>query len=251
LKARESTSKSPAKPAVDARHKRLPLLADALRASDPAAVEGVLQQLLIRLRIPQVQLKLYRQLLTSNERRDYDAALQERTRPIPIDIWITPRRGISHKLAIVQLAFRAEILPVSDRDWLLRELGEELPMDWEIQHAVSLGGLVVVDNPRTVFWDSLRIRIDWSRRPKAWNLIWQLATKARRNTALLEKDAYPDDAVSDATLATAVSRLKAILPPMLADKILPGALPRSQRLRLDPSEILIFRNERSRRNVSG
>ncbi len=226
------------------------MLANALRRADPtAAVPEILSELVGKLRIPQVQDKVYWQVLSTTERSDYDADSDVRERHVPIDMWITRRRRISHGVAIVQLAFRADLLSLSDRDWLLRELGEELPIDWEIQHSVSLGGLVLVNDPRTVFWDGVRIRIDWRRRPKAWNLMLQLATKARRNADLLESDAYPDDAVSDATLATAVSRLKAMLASTLAELIVPGVQPRSQRLRLDPNEILIFRNERRRRNV--
>jgi hypothetical protein len=228
------------------------LLANAYRAGASAdAVMPILQDLVGRLQILQVQDKLYTQFLTENERRDYDEEVQRWQRPIPIDRWITRRRRISHKLAIVQLAYRAELLPLSNRDWLLRELGEELPIDWEIRHAVSQGGLVLVDVPRTVFWDSLTVQADWSKRPKAWDVMFQLATKARRNADLLERDVYPDDAVADATLATAVSRLKRMLPCTLAERIEPGIQPRSQRLKLDPNEICIFRNERHRRNDSG
>jgi hypothetical protein len=218
------------------------LLANALRAGAPAdAVMGILQDLVGRLRIHQVQVKIYEQCLTESERQDYDDDATEWERPVPIDIWLTRRRGISHKLAIVQLAFRADLLPLSDRDWLLRELGEELPIDWEIQHAVSLGGLVIVEEPRTIFWDFLRLTVDWKRNRKAWQIVWHLANRARQNAELSEADVYPDNAVSDATLPTAVCRLKTMLPSTLAELIEPGLQARTQRLKLDRDRIRVFR----------
>jgi hypothetical protein len=223
------------------------LLANALRSAEPAdAVGGILQDLLLKLRIPQVQLKIYHQVLTADERRDYDEEAQEWERPVPLDMWLTRHRGISHRLAIVHLAFRTDLLPLSDRDWLFRELGDEFPIDWEIRHAVSLGGLVIVEDPRTVFWDGLKIGVDWKRNQRAWQLISGLVRRARLNADLLESDIYPHNAVSDATLPTAVFRLKMLLPTTLAELIVPGVRPRTQRLLLESSRIRIFR-ARSRR----
>ncbi|HUE15555.1 MAG TPA: hypothetical protein VMR25_15420 [Planctomycetaceae bacterium] len=227
------------------------VLATAPGAVKPATtVIEILGDLVARLRIYQVQLKIYEQCLTPSERQDYDEASQEWDRPVPIDMWLTRRRGISHKLAIVQLAFRTDLLSLSDRDWLLRELGEEFPIDWEIQHAVSLGGLVIVDEPPTVFWECLKINLSWKQNRTAWNVFSQLARRARQKADLSETDVYPDDAVSDAALATAVSRLKSKLPSTLAELIGPGIRPRTQRLNLDRDRIRIFRSTSGRTNAS-
>jgi hypothetical protein len=221
------------------------LLANALRAGAPAdAVMAILQDLLRRLRIPQIHVKLHEQLLTTNERHDYDEEARQWERPVPIDMWITRRRGISHKLAIVQLAYRADVLPLSDRDWLLRELGEECPIDWEIQHAVSLGGLVVVDAPRVAFWDGLKIRLHWKDKPMMWRTLSQLAAKARINAPLTEADIYRREAASNSALANVIGRLKKKLPPTLSALIRPGIESRTHQLHLDPDRIRVFTTAR-------
>ena len=144
------------------------MLTNTARTAAPSdRITELLQLLVLKLRIPQVQLKIYEQSLTASERRDFDEEAQSWERPFPLDLWLARHRGISHRLAIVQLAYRTDLLPLSDRDWLLGELADNFPIDWEIQHAVSLGGLVVVEEPRTVFWDGLRINIDWKRHQKS------------------------------------------------------------------------------------
>lgn len=212
---------------------------------EPAHIT-MLRDLVTKLRIPQVWHKLYDQCLTRNEQLDYDSDCDRYGGPIPLDLWIARRRRISHQLAIAHLAYRADLLSLSNHDWLAREIGEEFPIDWEIQHAVSLGGLVIVDHPRTVFWEGLQVRISWQNKPKMWGALLELAKKARINAALTEADLYRRAVPTNAALANVIGRLKRRLPPTLS-VLIRSEGDRSHQLHLDADRIRIFNTARRAR----
>lgn len=218
------------------------LLAQAISSVNPSESPiEILRDLLLKVRIPQVAHKLFRQSLSLNEQRTYEEDCQHRGGAIRLDHWIARHRQIPHEVAIVHLAFMADLLSLSDRDWLLRDLGEAFPIDWEIQHAVSLGGLVIVDEPPTVFWEGLNVGLRWTDKPKMWQAFSQLATKSRMNAPLTESDLYTREAPSNSTLANVIGRLKKELPPTLGTLIRPGTARRTHRLHLDRDRIRIFK----------
>jgi hypothetical protein len=185
---------------------------------DELSLEDALRPFLLRLRVDQIQAMIEQRLLSDNEQQAYreDSAGKR----VPLDVWFAKRRGMSHPLAIVYLASRVDLMSQSDHDYFMRQLGEELPVDLEIRSAVSRGGLVVVENPRTAYWRCITIPIDWNRYPKAWPVFVKLAQKAGTRALLTESDVYDfRDGCADSALPTVISRLKQLLPEDLGERI--------------------------------
>ena len=95
---------------------------------------------------------------------------------------------------------------------------------------------MLVDQPRTAYWDTKSVDIDWARFDQLWQLVRALASRAQLGAAVEVKDVYGDQAVTDSALSTLVGRLKKILPLGLRRLIQPTGQ-RSYRLHLELKQI--------------
>ena len=89
-------------------------------------------------------------------------------------------RGVSLPRAIVDVAYELNFINDRTRRWLLREL-EEVPDDPSeaLEAAIASGDLVLVENPRAVYWRSQPLTVDWEKRSALWLFFWQLCQHAK------------------------------------------------------------------------
>ena len=116
--------------------------------------------------------------------------------------------------------------------------GDSPPRRIDRNPAIDAGGLVLIDQPRTAFWERKPIEADWDRHPKPWEFLRRLAEKGRRAGAVREADLYAD-VPSPSAMANRFHRLKKLLPPSLWTHIVPAGS-RAYRLVLDPVKIHLF-----------
>lgn len=88
--------------------------------TEKSAIDCRLADILTRLRIPVIQIKIYDEILTPEEREQVDHAKHV----LPADKVYAKSRGVSHRRAIVELAYEVNLIPPADRDRLLRQLVE-------------------------------------------------------------------------------------------------------------------------------
>ena len=89
-------------------------------------------------------------------------------------------RGVSFPRAIVDVNKKLGLISEEEHRSLLQEIGEpgDDP-DEAIEQAVSRGDLVLVERPRTAYWQRKPIRIDWDKRQTPWNFFWELCSHAK------------------------------------------------------------------------
>lgn len=109
-----------------------------------------------------------------------------------------------------------------------------------LEEAVATGGLVLRDNPPTLYWEGEKQPADWASHRKPWQFIKALAKKARLQAAVDDRDVYGDEAKSNSTLATLFSRLKPLVPASLWREIKKGTEKRTYRLCIEPRRIFLF-----------
>ena len=99
--------------------------------------------------------------------------------PHPAQIWMR-LRGVSFPRAIVDVNKKLGLISEEEHRSLLQEIGEpgDDP-DEAIEQAVSRGDLVLVERPRTAYWQRKPIRIDWDKRQTPWNFFWELCSHAK------------------------------------------------------------------------
>ena len=89
-------------------------------------------------------------------------------------------RGVSRQRAAVDVGHALGLLDAPAHQWLLREL-REVPKDSEqlVRDAIKSGGLVLVDWPRAAHWRRNKIRINWTKRSRLWDVFWELCLHAK------------------------------------------------------------------------
>lgn len=119
----------------------------------------------------------------------------------------------------------------------------ETPWQSALDESVAQGGLVLEDAAqRNVFWEGVRIEVDWTRHWRPWQLLVALTTKATRGAVVEEKDLYTLRA-SGSAMANLKSRLSNLLPASLRRLIVPSRISqRSYSLVLPVERICIFRS---------
>jgi hypothetical protein len=122
-----------------------------------------------------------------------------------------------------------------------RALYQDAPPDQSaIDEAIAGGGLVLVERTREVNWDRQLLDVDWNKERAGWMTLWELAQRGRRGQAVTARDLYPDDpGKRSSTVASRFGRLKDLIP-ALRRYIVPGAEPRSYRLKLDAHLLHVF-----------
>ena len=121
---------------------------------------------------------------------------------------------------------------------LKRLSGDEPPRRIDRNRAIDAGGLVLIDQPRTAFWERMPIDANWDRHSKAWEFLRRLAEKGRRAVAVREADLYAD-VPSPSAMANRFRRLKKLLPSSLWKHIVPAET-RAYRLEPDRAKIHLF-----------
>jgi hypothetical protein len=122
----------------------------------------------------------------------------------------------------------------------LRQLYMDGPPDLSAkEEAIASGGLVLVADPREVYWEGKKIDVQWARYQTRWQLLWSLAQRAFRGAAVgdLDLDDHPKSA---SFLGTSWGRLKTLLPTSLRKLVLPGTSKQTYRLHLEAHRIHLF-----------
>src|SRR3990172_3505053 len=86
----------------------------------PETADQQINDLLLRLGVPQIQRMIYERALTKAEQKKVDAM----TGVTLMERFYAKSRNVSPQRAIVELALAADLLTQSKHDWLLREIGE-------------------------------------------------------------------------------------------------------------------------------
>lgn len=111
-----------------------------------------------------------------------------------------------------------------------------------VELAIQTGGLVVVREPRSAYWNRMETRCQWDNHAKAFELLWKLAEKARFRGSVQDADLWDTPGVKN-RLATVKERLFKLIPHDVS-RLIKSARP-GYRLHLEPKRIYIFRSRRA------
>jgi len=126
-------------------------------------------------------------ILTEEERRRLGnnlgkAFLKYQKQDGVVGIW-RELHQISHPHAVVDLGRRIKAIDSDDRLLLLKEFGiVSTELSETIASAVASGDLVLIQNPRLVYWKKVELDCDWHKRNVLWDffvLMCKAATKRK------------------------------------------------------------------------
>lgn len=127
--------------------------------------------------------------------------------------------GIAGSLAVVAELYRRPVEADQLVEWMRRERR-----------------LVLVDRrPRLAFWDGQPVGPDWDRNAALWDLLWKLASRARRLQPVHREELTPPGGATSA-VKNRRSRLSKSIPPGM-DALIEDVRPGGYRLALGPDEI--------------
>lgn len=95
------------------------------------------------------------------------------------------------------------------------------------EEAVARGDLVLVCDPRELFWEGKKVQLATRSHCKSWELLLPLVMKARNGGHDTEDDVFGEKVTGRSGMAMRVQRLKALLPISLRKLIFPGPFPRT------------------------
>jgi hypothetical protein len=122
----------------------------------------------------------------------------------------------------------------------LRHLYRDMTPDQsDLEAAIAKGHLVLVKRGREAYWEAQRIDCDWRRHRKPWDMLWQLAIKARAASPVNDIDLYRGR-VSPSTMYNRCERLRSLLPGSLRRHVVPGGERATYRLQLPIHKIHLF-----------
>jgi hypothetical protein len=205
-----------------------------------ARVVDVLQTNALRIQAALSAARLWEEVLTEAERRRLGDHLESLWRQLgTAGIW-RKLRGVSLERAVVDVARELGLVDDPTARWLLRELGEVSDDPEEaIQAARASSALVLVERPRTVYWNGDVIDVSWEQRAALWHFFWELCRRAKAGQPLdsldLGEEAHPD------IIAKQKWRLlrQAGFPAELGDLIQPAGR-HTQQLDLSAQQIRLF-----------
>lgn len=125
-------------------------------------------------------LRLWERVLTDDERQRLggDVAVAW-CRLGTVGMW-QRLRGVSPARAVADGALALGLLDEPSHRWLLREAGEvHDDAEAAIQQAVASGALVLVERPRSAYWDCEAVAVDWDRHGALWDYFWELCRHAK------------------------------------------------------------------------
>ncbi|MCA9054855.1 MAG: hypothetical protein KDA75_13530 [Planctomycetaceae bacterium] len=187
--------------------------------------------------------RYWERILTHNDRLRLGGNLPDAYRRLrTVGMW-TALHGGSFERATLELARSLGAINEMDYGWLLRELGEASDDEVAaIEHAKKQFDLVLVEEPRTVYYQGELIDINWHRFNALWDYFVVLLQAARdRRSIDITRFAKP---LARGYLTGIKSRLtlNPNFPVTLGDLILPGGKGR-QRLDIPPERICVFEVE--------
>ena len=203
-------------------------------------VQEELQAAYLRVSPGASALRLWERVLSEQDRArlggDFQRALSEFG---AIGMWMK-LRGVSPQRAVIDIAKKIGFITDETREFLLRGIGDisDDPKQ-AIAKAVSDGALILVERPRTAYWNQDRIEVDWNANPKLWEYLFELCRYAKAGRPLLPV-IFGENA-DQYHLIKLKSRLSkfAGFPPLLSDRIV-SAGEGMQRFDIPPEEIRIF-----------
>lgn len=201
----------------------------------------VLRDAWLRIHVPICAERLWQRHLTERDRQTLggDLKIAFAKHGGTAGMWAR-LRGVSLERAVIEVAKRLNFLPEGDAQWLLREIGEPADAEEAMERAIAAGHLVLVEQPREAYWNGEKIEIDWNRQNKAWDLLLQLAQRAKAQKPVDRLDI--DQTGKDPNVVVKrTSRLKNLpgFPIDLADLIEPVGRG-TQQLMLPPERIRLF-----------
>ncbi len=205
----------------------------------PKALEE-LQNAYLRVEPPVCARRLWERVLTPAERERLGGDLAQAFSKFgTVGMW-KKLRGVSGERALIDVAKRLNFLDENTEQWLLREIGD-LSDDPEaaIAEAVATGDLVLVDSPRTAYWEGKPIEIDWVAREKLWSYLWELGWNSKAGKSI-DSFTFGEHASADYVVKQK-SRLSNFpgFPVSLSDRIVSAGIG-SQRLDLPAEHIRLF-----------
>lgn len=189
---------------------------------------------------PSAAQHLWERVLTEPERRRLggdSGALYSRHGTV--GMWMQ-LRGVSAERAVIDVGHQLGFLDVQNYWWLLRELGQEQDEAEEaLRRAIRSRDLVLVERPRSAYWQGQPIDVDWERRPKLWEFFWEMCRSAKVGRSV-DHLTFGDSVHLD-FVAKQKSRLLGLpgFPVDLGDLIQPVGR-RTQKLDLAPERIRLF-----------
>ena len=207
-------------------------------------------------------LRVWERLLTENERLQLggDAKACFREYKGAVGMWMA-LHPMSQPRAIIQLAHRTDQLSETDYRWLDSEISKVDPMlpeprramprprnaeediDEKISRAKDSHDLVLVEGNGfyRMYWKGNRVDQQWGQHGMSWELIWQLAEKAKLG-GQVSWDQFTNSE-DRKTVTSRRSRLKPLLPPELDGQIASGTAPGTYKLIVARRQIALIELE--------
>ncbi len=194
----------------------------------------------LRVSPPFSALRLWERVLTEQDRArlggDFQRAFAELG---TVGMWMK-LRGVSKERALIEVAKRIGFITDETQEFLLRGIGDITDEPEKvIAKAVTDDPLVLIERPRTAYWNQEKISVDWDANPKLWEYLFELSKHAKAGRPL-HPSTLGDD-VDPYYLTKVKSRLSKFegFPPSLSDRI-ESAGKGTQRLDVPPAQIRIF-----------
>jgi hypothetical protein len=113
--------------------------------------------------------RVWNEVLTVAEKANLPESLDEARRKFSIpQMWMRVRGGTMSR-AVVDILHELDLMGPHHYRRLLRQLGEEgEDSEATVMLAVSTAKLVLVDTPRTVYWEGCEVPIEWHERSALW-----------------------------------------------------------------------------------
>ena len=132
----------------------------------------------LRVRVPNIACALWSEVFSEEEKKRLGGDLDNAYANGGVVAMWTRLHGCTEVRAVIEIAFRFNLLTPQHREWLLLETGELLDADAAYQDAILHNELVLNSLTREVYWKKEPIKIDWSHEAK-WSFMWELAKHAK------------------------------------------------------------------------
>lgn len=195
------------------------------------------QEAAVRIGNSKTAIDLWTEVFSEEEKKRLGGNLDTAYAKGVVPMW-TKLYGCTKVRAVIEIAYRFNLLTPQYREWLLVEFGELLDGDAAYEEAISHDGLVLNSMTREVHWNKKPIEVPWSDEAK-WSFIWELAKHAKVSLPI------DNTTFGDRKSADYVSKTKSGLtnidgfPLGLADAIVPVARG-TQQLKIEASKIRLF-----------
>ncbi len=207
-------------------------------ATPSDAASDKLREAALRIRTPNTAHDLWMQVFSEDEKMRLGGNLEAAyVKGGAVRMWMTVY-GCTQARAVIEIAYRFNLLTPHHRDWLLKEFGELLDADAAFEDAISRNDLVLNSSTREVYWKGQLVELDWSHEAK-WSFIWELARHAKAGLSI------DNTTFGERKNANYVSKAKSEIsnlpgfPPDLAD-LVEVVAKGTQKLNVPAAEIRLF-----------